>query len=158
MSILLTIVAKDSDSGLWRSMTASKLAALVNEENQKQLKSDLMTQLVLRLEPLGLDFTETAVQTKIGLLLEAVIAFAQMLSTQRALFEFQFPIADGGKLEKKEDSEFMSCLDTNDNEVAGTVRYVCTPALVKRGTGTGQNLHISSCLIKAKVSLFGLDD
>jgi hypothetical protein len=155
---LLTIVVEDLDSGLWRSVTAPKLAALAKEENGKLLEKDLMAELAFQLKSLGFDFTETTVQAKVGRLVQDVIKFARILSTQRALFEFEFPVAEGGNLEKKEDSEFMSCPDSEACELAGIVRFVCTPALVKRGKGTGQDLHISTCLIKAKVSLFGVDE
>lgn len=83
-------------------------------------------------------------------LLEAAVALAQKFATQRAILELWEPT----KPEKVEGSKGLTnVLSDADEEREGRVWFVVSPALVKYGTGKGEELDKLKLLQRAVVVL-----
>lgn len=125
----------------------------MDDTSSQIFKECLQGQLEDLVAKLGYDPQKPDVRKKSQIMLEAAILFARLIAKQRAIFKLRCRKVEPEDLQKLEDDELMTCIDDNEAEVAGSVWFVSTPALLKWGTGTGQDLGEYTCLVKSNVVL-----
>jgi hypothetical protein len=91
--------------------------------------------------------------------LSHTLDLAQLLAGERAGFSLKMPAIEDVSCVKKKDDPWMTTTQevggdpAEDNGIAGQVEFCVSPALVKWGYGSGENLAQVSILMKAFVEI-----
>ncbi len=155
----------------WRTMTAARLLEMDNDEYKTRVLDNLLLQFAslmydhmgfngMPLEKLEETLRGEALK-KLGPVLKAALALAQLVVKERAGFSLEIPDLTGLGFHKEENDALMTTRGASLNidvgggkeEEGGVVALVASPMLIKWGTGSGQQLTSKVVLQRAFVEV-----
>jgi hypothetical protein len=144
---------RQQDSAKWRSFTAERLMSSGSEQGDIALQKHLTEIFLSLLKALGYRVKETELNEKLSPLLGKAIELGKVLAGERAMYQFFDPRSEKWWSKRPEDEYCRNEEDEDEPEGEGEIAFISVPALMKRGTGTGEDLDQHAFISKALVNL-----
>jgi hypothetical protein len=146
-------IGRHQDSAKWRSFTAERLMSSGSEQEDSTLQKQLTETFLSLLKALGYRIKEAELGEKLRPLLGRAIELGKVLASQRAMYQFFDPRTEKWWSKRPEDEYCRNEEDDDEPEGEGEIAFISVPALMKRGTGMGEDLDQHVFLSKALVNL-----